>query len=245
MVYDANYWNTKWAQAPIVYTGRALRGQRANVGTDVRNFIITNDVILQQIIKQYGLKKIAMNDTALACQKWVVQFLYYKDDQLANQCPEFWQFPFETLEMGTGDCEDGAILMASLMTSAGIPAYRVKVCAGYVQESPTAPQGGHCYCIYLADKKDGQDDQCWVILDWCYAEDSQVAIEAKPLAKNGGQQNMYRDVWFTFNNENSWNQSAISIAPRIANRDLQSISQAFNVDVLQSIMNFIKAKYNA
>ena len=91
MVYDANYWNTKWTRAPIVYTGRALRGQSAQIGADVKNFIMTNDVILQEIIKQYGLKKTTMNDTALACQRWVVQFLFYKEDDAANKCPEFWQ----------------------------------------------------------------------------------------------------------------------------------------------------------
>jgi hypothetical protein len=204
---------------------------------------MTNDIILQQIVKQYGLKKLTNNDTALACQKWVVQFLYYKEDDQANQCPEFWQFPFETLEMGTGDCEDGAILMASLMITAGIPVYRVKVCAGYVQESPTAPQGGHCYCIYLADRKVDQDDQNWVIMDWCYLEDSQIPVETKPLAKAGGQQNAYKDVWFTFNSENTWNQNAISIGSRIVNRDLQAIAQEFNTGVLQSIMKFINARY--
>jgi hypothetical protein len=243
MTYDANYWNSKFPQAPIVYLGRALRKQKDRVGADVRIFITPQDVIVQKIIEHYGLKKGTFNDTALACQQWVVQYLYYVDDPEANDCPEYWQFAFETFEMGTGNCHDGALLVANLLIGAGIPSYRVKVAAGWVLESPTAPLGGHCYCIYLADKKDGNDDQNWVILDWCYLEDSKLPMEQKPLAKDGGAQNSYKDIWFTFNNEYSWTQNSIVITSGLINKDIKNIDDMLQNDDLQTIMDFVDAHY--
>lgn len=87
--------------------------------------------------------------------------------------------------------------------------------AGYVQESPTAPQGGHCYCIYLADRPESEKKFEWVILDWCYYEDSDILCDKKPLAKNGGYNSCYKDTWFTFNTEYSWNQTKLELDGRV------------------------------
>lgn len=208
---DENYTNNKWPKAPIIYDGRALRGKTRRIGADVKTFITTNDEILKNVVSKYRLSKSSMDDTAWAVQKWVVRFLTYKYDEEINNCPEFWQFPFETLQSEVGDCEDGAILITSLMIEAGVPAWRSKVAAGYVQASPTAPQGGHAYNIYLAD------DANWRICDWCYYEDSDTPVKNKPTAKSGGQNNAYKDVWFSFNNEYSWNQRSLRLGGRVAN----------------------------
>jgi hypothetical protein len=240
MTKDAHYWNNKWQQAPITYTGRALRGHNERIVCDVKDFITANDVILEEVIHDYQLRKSSHNATAHAIQQFVVRFLEYAGDEEASECPEFWQFPFETLQSGIGDCEDGAILMASLMIQTGIPAYRVKMCAGYVQESPTAPQGGHAYCIYLADLSGG--GQNWVVMDWCYYEDSQTAPEYKPLAKNGGYNGYYQDLWFTFNNEYSWNQAGLEIDAQRISRE-QSLTEKMAVGTaMKAVMTKIDAK---
>lgn len=198
-------WNNKWKKSPIIYNGRALRGKKKKIAIDVKAFIIKEDEILKKVVKRNHLIKNNFDDTALAIQQWVVRFLTYKYDDENSKVPEFWQFPFETLQSEIGDCEDGAILISSLLINSGIPSWRVKVGAGYVQSSPTAPQGGHAYCLYLAD------DNEWRILDWCYLQDSRVRVKDKPLAKNGGQRGAYKDIWFTFNNENSWAGTPIEV----------------------------------
>ena len=215
MNYDKDYWNSKWPNSPILYNGRALMVKK-QIGVDVRDFIAEQDILVEQVVRQYSLKQATFNQTAQACQKWVVGFLTYKDDAKNDLVPEFWQFPFESLQSKFGDCEDGAILMATLMIAAGIPNWRVKVAAGYVQQSPTAPQGGHAYCMFLADRPDSNRGMEWVITDWCYYEDSGVSPERKPLAKNGGFNNCYKDVWFTFNDEFSWNQTSLSVDGRVS-----------------------------
>ncbi|HDN25923.1 MAG TPA: transglutaminase domain-containing protein [Thioploca sp.] len=243
MIRDANYWNNKWQQAPITYTGRALRGSTERIVCDVKGFMTVNDALLTEVIQDYQLSKHTHNATAQAIQQFVVRFLDYVGDEEASDCPEFWQFPFETLQSGIGDCEDGAILAASLMIQAGIPAHRVKVCAGYVQESPTAPQGGHAYCIYLADRRWGAQD--WVVMDWCYYQDPETPPEYKPLAKEGGYNGNYHELWFTFNNEFSWNQDGLEIEARRISRSQSStpLKEEKPVEMsLKSVMTKIKSK---
>lgn len=198
-------WVNKWKKSPVVYSGRALRGENERISVDVKAFITEQDEMLQRIVRRHRLEKRSADETAQAVQQWVVRFLTYKYDDDSVNVPEFWQFPFETLQSKIGDCEDGAILIASLLINAGVPGWRVKVAAGYVQSSPTAPQGGHAYCMYLAD------DNRWRILDWCYYQDSRVQVKDKPLAKDGGQKNAYKDIWFTFNNEHSWAGGSIKV----------------------------------
>ena len=216
--YGPDYWNNKWEKAPIIYTGRALRGKsyEKQIDADVKTFIQKNDAILWHVISQAGLYKDTANTTAWEIQKFVCKFLKYANDDVTVDCPEFWLFPFESIQSEIGDCEDGAILIAALLINAGIPSWRVKVCAAQVVSDPIfAPSedelGGHAYCIYLADRPESERKLEWVILDWCYLQDPELLVEQKPLARDGGQEGAYRDIWFTFNDEYSWAQSAFEI----------------------------------
>jgi len=227
--YGPDYWNPKWETAPIIYTGRALRGEsyKKEIDVDVKAFLKKDDAILWHVITQIGLRRETPNETALAIQNFVCNFLKYKYDDLTSDCPEFWQFPFESIQSEIGDCEDGAILIAGLLINAGIPSWRVKVCAAQVMADPVvAPSeselGGHAYCIYLADRDDSKRKLEWVVLDWCYLQDPEVPIEKKPLAGDGGQEGAYKDIWFTFNDEYSWAQSGFEVKDRISkNREAQ------------------------
>jgi predicted flap endonuclease-1-like 5' DNA nuclease len=216
--YGPDYWNSKWEMAPIIYTGRALRGEsyKKQIDADVKTFIKDNDAILWHVINQAELRQDTPNNTAWAVQKFVCSLLKYSQDDETEDCPEFWQFPFEAIQSQVGDCEDGAILIASLLINAGIPSWRVKVCAAQVVADPIfAPSeselGGHAYCIYLADRNDTERKLEWCILDWCYLQDPETPVEEKPLARDGGQEGAYRDIWFTFNDQYSWAQSAFEV----------------------------------
>lgn len=235
--------DNKWPKAPIIYNGRALRGKKDRIGVDVRNFITANDAMLDNVIKRYNLSSGSPNQIAHSCQKFVVRFLDYKYDKETSSCSEFWQFPFETLQSEVGDCEDGAILMSSLMIQSGIPAWRVKVAAGEVKSSPTAPTGGHAYCIYYADRRAMKKD--WVIMDWCFYEDSRLDPTKKPLARDGGYNNTYKGIWFTFNNEHSWNQEAIRVANRISKKQTKSLNEVTSKTTeLETIMSRVDDKLN-
>lgn len=216
--YGPDYWNNKWETAPIIYTGRALRAEvyKKQIDVDVKAFIKKNDAILWHVLTQLGLRKETPNETALAVQNFVCNFLKYKYDDLTAEVPEFWLFPFESIQAEIGDCEDGAILIAALLINAGIPSWRVKVAAAEVLADPVfAPSdselGGHAYCLYLADRPNSERKLEWVILDWCYLQDPEVPIKKKPLARDGGTEGAYKGVLFTFNDEFSWAQTALEV----------------------------------
>jgi len=73
-----------------------------------------------------------------------------------------------------------------------------------VQEAPTAPQGGHGYVCYLRET-----DNQWVVIDWCYFQDSTKLINEKPLLKDNAY---YKEMWFSFNNEFSWSNKQLEFA---------------------------------
>jgi len=209
------------------------------VAVDVKNFILDNDQVMKYIINTYNLKKSTYDETVWAIQKFVCEgtmkafyanglyecytasglledylarpkkVLTYTFDDEKYDAPEYWLFPFETVAGGFGDCEDGALLIASLAINAGVPNYRIKVACGNVDNGTKEGSGGHAYCIYLAS-----DDE-WRIIDWCYYADFNISVLQKPLSKNGGQGGFYKDVWFTFNNEFAWNQKSLAITGKL------------------------------
>jgi hypothetical protein len=50
---------------------------------------------------------------------WVGNSITYKDDSGVHETDEYWQLPKETLQLRTGDCEDYAILLCSLLRADG------------------------------------------------------------------------------------------------------------------------------
>lgn len=103
----------------------------------------------------------------------------------------------------THQCEDGAILIASLARNAGVPAYKLKVCAGWVTAGENAPLGGHAYTIFKAS------DNTWKVMDWCYLANNLPTLQ-RPAMHNDPH---YKEIWFSFNDLNSWSnkQKTISI----------------------------------
>lgn len=205
-----NFWNTKHPVNPVVYTGRAIpsicptcKGHsiKERVNIDVKTMVTVNDCMITDIINRNNLKGNTHDETVLKIQKWIVSNIKYIGDDLSQGTMEYWQFPFETITCGVGDCEDGALLIATLAIAAGVPAFRVRVVAGMVQEAPTAPQGGHGYVCYLRES-----DNQWVVIDWCYLEDSAKPVSEKPLLKDNSY---YKEMWFSFNNEFSWSNKAL------------------------------------
>lgn len=205
------YWNNKRPKNIIAYTGRAIPKKNPNgdgtvlkerVQIDVKTMLTDNDDLLKQIINKYNLKGNSHDETIHNIQKWVVQNIQYLGDNVNNYTMEYWQFPFETLADKTGDCEDGALLIAALAVNAGVPAFRVRVVAGMVQPAPTAPEGGHGYLTYLREF-----DNQWVVVDWCYLEDSNTPVPEKTLHKNN---TFYKAVWFSFNNLFSWAEQPLN-----------------------------------
>lgn len=205
------YWNEKLPTQPIIYAGRSITNaatkQTISLNIDVRNLITPYDSFLQDIIAQNNLKADTNDETMMRIQRYVCSHLRYVGDEQNVGLVEFWQFPFETLATGIGDCEDMAILICSLGINAGVPEFRLRVVAGYVQESPIAPKGGHGYCAYLREGGYSEfEKNQWIILDGCYFPDPEISIIDKPILKNNEK---YKDIWFSFNSRFSWGKASL------------------------------------
>jgi transglutaminase-like putative cysteine protease len=90
---------------------------------------------------------------------------------------EYWQYPEETLAKRTGDCEDMAILMTSMLRAGGVPADKV----------------------YVALGSDGENNHAWVIVD----DKPYEPIAKDPLQRIHGQRMLSKfDTYYLFNDEN-------------------------------------------
>lgn len=60
----------------------------------------------------------------------IIEFVSRKIRYLASVGVDPWQFPEETLKLSSGDCEDRALLIASLLLASGISSFNVRVALG-------------------------------------------------------------------------------------------------------------------
>jgi len=175
----AEKWTNMFPKKPVIYNAQYGRPR------DPRTFIFERSHILEPVVKSYRLNKGNDNDKILACLLFVQKFIKYTGDKELKGQTEFWQNPEDTLTLQKGDCEDGAILIKSLSLIAGIPDWKVRVCAGHVKG------GGHAYCTYVRD----DDTQC--VMDWCYWP-NQKEVNKRTLLAN---EKNYYEIWFSFTSE--------------------------------------------
>ncbi len=208
VVKDEAYWHSKHPEIIQLYQGRPLPVTGKMYDLDVRRFRWPDDYVLRNLIGAEHLGSTDMCEAVMNVQKWVVKNLKYVSDTVLGAA-EYWLFPVETAVMLRDDCEGGACLIASLLLNI-LPReehWRVRVAAGWVQASPTAPQGGHGYCTLCRP----QDNE-WVVVDWCYLEDSNVPVKDKSLHKDNTP---YRDVWFSFNYLHAWSHQHFALSGRL------------------------------
>ena len=97
---------------------------------------------------------------------WVIKNIKYAEDIDNYGYEEFWIPPILTLRKGSGDCEDGAFLIHSLLLNADVPAYRLRTYGGLVQAADGARSGGHAWTAYQRES-----DNEWVVIDFSFLPD--------------------------------------------------------------------------
>ena len=112
---------------------------------------------------------------------------------------DYWQFPDETLWVREGDCEDRALLIASLLLASGVSGYNVRVALGKLRVS-------------LKPGKSRELDHAWVMYKneegrWIILEPLQLHREAKgafnPEMPSGLTRAEYMP-YFVFNDIHLW-----------------------------------------
>ena len=111
-------------------------------------FITPNDPVIKNKLNDIIKNKGILQPDLWAIRDWVGENIAYPypneyDDVIHGQ-PDYWQFSRETISLGTGDCEDYSILLASLLRAKGYTANDVYVMMGY---NKTDPSQGHAWII--------------------------------------------------------------------------------------------------
>lgn len=119
------------------------------------------------------------DDKAYKILMWVLDNIEYQSDLQSYGQDEYWAYPTMTLANRTGDCEDGAFLIHSLMLHAGIPPDRIRTYGGYVVAGEGASTGGHGWTVY---KRETDDE--WVVLDWSYFPNRTPVAERIPMRED-------------------------------------------------------------
>ena len=85
------------------------------------NFVLTDDPAVSQVADALASERGPVDDSKFAedCRRWVHENIAYVTDMESQGTSNRWQTPYETLRLGTGDCEDMAILLASILGHLG------------------------------------------------------------------------------------------------------------------------------
>lgn len=191
MQKDKEYWLSKHPVAPVTYNSRPIPGTQITYPIDVRRFLAAGDIVIPAIA---GTDP---DDIVLKAQQFVcLNFSYIPDASLG--CPEYWLFASESHARKRGDCEDFSIYMANIiLNSISQDHYwRLRVNAGLVGPSLTAPDGGHCWLTWFR-----MTDNEPVVVDGCYYPDPKVPVAQKPILKENKR---YLKNWFSFDITNAF-----------------------------------------
>ncbi|MDD2657581.1 MAG: transglutaminase domain-containing protein [Candidatus Pacebacteria bacterium] len=195
-------WEDNYPKIAQVYDGRMLivSGKQIDTPMDVRQFVFDNDVILKEQVREmfkgYTLPDLSEHQKIDIVQQWVIKNLKYTSDEGQLGRPEFWMFPTETLVLRRGDCEDGALLILSLLLNASCDPRRFRLTCGYV--TADGEEGGHAYVTYCVGPEN--EGEYWIPVDWCFYPETGPVAERKRLS----ERREYGSVWFSFNRRYCW-----------------------------------------
>lgn len=134
-------------------------------------------------VREYALSIVGPSDSndekAYKITNWVIENIEYRSDFENYGQAEYWAYPALTLAKESGDCEDGAFLIHSLMLNAGVPPDRIRTYGGLVIAGQRASTGGHAWTSYKRET-----DKQWVVLDWSYLPQKDAIEERIPMPED-------------------------------------------------------------
>jgi predicted transglutaminase-like cysteine proteinase len=146
-----------------------------------------HDKIRQFAFDEIGVRSDDSNDIKMTkIARWVQSNITYISDDENYGVSEFWAPAIFTLLKGSGDCEDGAFLIASLALNSGVPSSRIRMYGGLVDAGAGAPSGGHGWIGYLREA-----DNEWVAVDYSYFPNPNI-LSLPPMSEDL----KYRDDYF-------------------------------------------------
>jgi len=109
---------------------------------DLSDYITPYDPKVIELAESIGMKPFLSHplENARTAYYWVSENIRYQFDNQTwgKENGDYWQLPSTTLKLRTGDCEDQALLLASLLRALRLPRENVRVAVSYT--------GHHAWC---------------------------------------------------------------------------------------------------
>ncbi|MEI6436481.1 MAG: transglutaminase domain-containing protein [Bacteroidota bacterium] len=186
---------------PIVPSSRPAVGEAPGdeYDIDVREFMVTEkNALIQRVLKKdierfirvelkgrptffRSKKERSFDYRAHVILAWVSENIAYLD----REAKDSWQFPDETIHLKTGDCDDRALLLASLLISSGISTFNVRVALGQVEMTGNGKteKFDHLWVMYKSESGH------WTLLEPLVSSNPDMDREA--LAKLPGSEDCF------------------------------------------------------
>lgn len=161
-VRSATQWN--WdgdliVHSPIIPASREVPGTGKRYEIDIREYIANRDnAVIRRAVGQIADGLSSTDRVFFSSHKQgsfdfrMRKVTKYLSEQVryarGPRGFDSWLFPEETLANGSGDCEDRAFLLASLLLSSGISSYVVRVALGKLYNQQTRESRDHVWVMY-------------------------------------------------------------------------------------------------
>lgn len=174
----------------IVPSSRPPVGHKAgSYDIDVREFLVNERNVVMRRALEVDIKKFMAK---LPGANWeffcsrdsgsfdfrahvISEFVSRKIEYLQSDGRDPWQFPEETLTLKSGDCEDRALLIASLLLASGISSFNVRVALGKFRVSIKGKHQDfdHVWVMY---KSEGGN---WQVIEPAHAKKIRTQVDVK------------------------------------------------------------------
>jgi transglutaminase-like putative cysteine protease len=96
---------------------------------DLSDYIRPYDPNVIELAESIAMKPLLSYplENARSAYYWVSKNIKYVSDEVKWGKSDYWQLPTTTIMLGTGDCEDQAILLASLLRALKLPRENVRL----------------------------------------------------------------------------------------------------------------------
>jgi Fe-S-cluster formation regulator IscX/YfhJ len=128
----------------IIYPESATAQGYPTMGSEFKSYITPECPLVEEALQDilgaptYDPSQVGFNDI----RDWVATNIDYMSDEEQWGVEEYWQASEETLRLGSGDCEDFAVLLCSLLRAYGIDTERI-----YVALSVNDEEYGHAFLV--------------------------------------------------------------------------------------------------
>lgn len=218
-----NWEGDKIVHRPVIRGARKTPNNKKVYDIDIRQFLTTkdNEVIATAIGKL--VDELSSQEQALfrsrqhgsfdyrvqAILKYFFKHFKYKP---GSRSFDYWLFPDETIAEGGGDCEDRAILLASLFLASGISGYVVRVALGRLYDAEKKTSKDHAWVMYR------NEDGKWMCLEpLLFTQEAKKISRKLSIRKTIRPQVPYEYVpYFVFNDSHLWEMKNNTDTPTLS-----------------------------